>query len=85
MMRIYSIRPSFYKTVQVFPHVLEALTEKQIEDIVENVDICELKESAESFFQAQICLEMQEISMRHSVTGKVFRMQCKQQYVEIDD
>lgn len=85
MMRIYSIRPSFYKTVQVFPHVLEALTEKQIQDIVENVDICELKESAESFFQAQICLEMQEISMRHSVTGKVFRMQCKQQYVEIDD
>lgn len=84
-MRIYNIKPSFFKVVQVFPHVLESLTEKQIEDIVENIDVYELKESAESFFQTPIGLEKQGLSMRHSVTGMVFRMQCKQQYVEIDD
>ena len=85
MMRVYNIKPSFSNMAQAFPYLLENLTEKQIANIVENVDIYELKDSAESFFQTEISLEKQRISMRHSVSGRVFQMQCKQQYVEIDD
>lgn len=88
MKRFYAIQPEFYEVLSKHKDVLASictLSEKQRDKILVAIDIVQILESAQSFFQEEVQVYQHTMVYEEHLKSKIHLVEFKDGYVQMEN